>query len=343
MRLLKFCLPLFVWCACIAPALAQDEEVLPKRLRSFMNGLVGSWVYEGSEGQQPIRGQWTVTWAPGDHCLVYRERGVIRQKGDESLKFSGSGIASYDPSADEFVEVIHYSDGNNVTNRFSIPSGATGDLLVIGGQSKVKQDGTKTTGKIRWSFDGKDAQSYSVIGGDEPIKLELRRDKSEVARRDGIESTHAEFEQFGELLTGRWVGDITLVYDWPGEDKGNGDKVTSYESFTWIADKKGIEWEHFGGNSTGKTMIVRDAPSNHIRAFNVGSSGGTWQTVIWKETDTKWGWEFTGGGLADGRAFTGAGHWIFSDDGNALTITGDMCVGSEKVDTFADVYRRVDK
>jgi hypothetical protein len=123
--------------------------------------------------------------------------------------------------------------------------------------------------------------------------------------------------------------------------KKKGEKLTSYETFKWIADEGGIEWESFGGSTTGKTLLVWDAPSRQIKAFHVGSGGGTWQTVVWKETTTKWGWKMTGGGLPDGRASTGAGYWIFTDDSKTMHIKGDLTVGDEAVPPFDDVYHKV--
>jgi hypothetical protein len=74
----------------------------------------------------------------------------------------------------------------------------------------------------------------------------------------------------------------------------------------------------------------------------VGSGGTTWQTVIWKETALKWGWKMTGGGLSDGRAFTGSGYWVFSDGRKTMHITAEnLKVGDEGVPQFDDVYSKV--
>ena len=175
MRLAGFCVCLFLCCAVVGSARAQDEDVLPEGVRSFMNGLVGSWVYEGSYGEQSIRGEWIVSWAPGDHCLVYQDSGVVGEEEETSRKYTGTGTACYDPSTEEFVEVIHYSDGNHVTNRHPVPREAADGLLVTGEQSTVQRDGTKKAGKIQWEFKDKNTQSYSVTGGENSLDAVFRR------------------------------------------------------------------------------------------------------------------------------------------------------------------------
>lgn len=166
-----------------------------------------------------------------------------------------------------------------------------------------------------------------------------------VGQVDKTHSTRKEFQEFGDLVEGRWLGEVLLVYNWPGREKEKGDTITAYNTFKWVADKNGIDWEGFGGNTTGKTLIVWDAPSKRIITQHVGSAGGTWRTVIWKTTPEKWGWRFLGGGLADGREFNGEGEWIFSEDGKELSIVGDISVGTEKLelDRAENHYHRVNK
>ena len=41
-------------------------------------------------------------------------------------------------------------------------------------------------------------------------------------------STPKEFQEFGELMVGRWSADITLIADWPGMKKEAGEKLIGY-------------------------------------------------------------------------------------------------------------------
>ena len=154
------------------------------------------------------------------------------------------------------------------------------------------------------------------------------------------QSTFEEFKQFGDKLVGRWVVDVTLIADWPGEKAKQGDKITGYTTFKWIADGKGLEWDSVGGMTTSKTLVTFDATTNRIKTFNVGSAGGNWQTIIWKKSDDEWGWKFTGGGLVDGRKFGGQGSWVFKSD-KKHAIQGTITLDGNELPKLNDIYTQV--
>ena len=153
-------------------------------------------------------------------------------------------------------------------------------------------------------------------------------------------SSFEEFQELGERLVGRWAVDVTLIADWPGETKKQGDKLTGYAIYRWIADEKGLEWVQIGGNSIGKTLITFDASTKTIKGFHVGSDGGNWQSVIWKKNDNEWGWKLTGGGVVDGRKLGGTGSWMFKND-KSHVIQGSVILGDEKLPQLNDVYSRI--
>ena len=156
-------------------------------------------------------------------------------------------------------------------------------------------------------------------------------------------STPQEFQEFGKLLTGRWAGDIKLIANWPGQEKKQGEKITGYSIYKFIADGQAMEWDQIGGTTTGKTLITYDASTKFIKAFHVDSGGGNWQTVIWKVSATEWGWKLVGGGLVDGRKFGGHGSWLFSDKGKTHVIQGIVSLNGKELPKLHDVYTRVNQ
>jgi hypothetical protein len=320
---------LFVVCVIVmcSPCVcrAEDNGKIPANVRAEFEFLVGNWEVEGTLLGEAFAGVATIDWAPGKQCVI--------SSVDNPL-VTATGITGWDPIANEIVQTWYRTDGVRIESRIQhySPAGWEG-VSTLQEPSGVLKKGKSV---IEKAPDGKSFRFANSL--DDKVTMTGTYRRAETTER----ATLADLHEFGELLVGRWAGDILLVYDWPGLGKRKGETVASYETFAWIADKRAIEWQHHGGNVTGKTMITWDAAAQQIRAFNVGSAGTTWQTVIWKETPEKWGWRFTGGGMPDGRSFAGSGHWIFADGRNKLTLAGDMSVGDEKLEHFDDVYRRVD-
>ncbi|MCR4412742.1 MAG: hypothetical protein NUV77_09995 [Thermoguttaceae bacterium] len=146
--------------------------------------------------------------------------------------------------------------------------------------------------------------------------------------------------EFGELMVGRWIGDVTLIADWPGIGK-KGEKVVSHMSVRWIADRRGLEDESFGGQGTGKSIYFWDPASKRIRVYAIDSGGTTADYQVWRQ-DGKW--VFRGGGcLADGTKYEGQGEMVFKDGGNTLVYEGTFTVNGKKAIDLHDVYKRASK
>lgn len=147
-------------------------------------------------------------------------------------------------------------------------------------------------------------------------------------------------KEYGELITGRWIGDITLIADWPGLGK-KGEKVAGHWSVRWIADKKGLEDEAYTGKGTGKSIYFFDPGSKKIRNIGVDSGGTTFEMEIWKEGD-KWVAKSLGY-LADGTKCEGNFTLTAKDGGNTLVIEGTGTVGGKETLPLHDVYKRESK
>ena len=147
-------------------------------------------------------------------------------------------------------------------------------------------------------------------------------------------------KEFGELIVGRWIGEITLVADWPGIGK-KGEKVAGHWVVRWVADKRGLEDESFTGEGTGKSIYFWDPVSKKIKNMGVDSGGTTFETEIWKEGD-KWTAKSTGS-LADGTKTEGTFVLIVKDGGDTIVIEGEGTVGGKPTLPLRDVYKRVSK
>ncbi|MHB0959072.1 MAG: hypothetical protein ACYC0X_27345 [Pirellulaceae bacterium] len=147
-------------------------------------------------------------------------------------------------------------------------------------------------------------------------------------------------KEYGELIVGRWIGEVMLVADWPGIGK-KGEKVASHLTVRWIADKKGLEDESFGGQGTGKSIYFYDPTTKKIRNVGVDSGGTSGETEIWKEGD-KWVFK-TSGALADGTKAEGTGVLTVKDGGNTLIFDGEWKLGGTNTLPQHDVFRRASK
>jgi hypothetical protein len=152
--------------------------------------------------------------------------------------------------------------------------------------------------------------------------------------------TPQDFQEFGELMVGRWIGDVTLVADWPAFGK-KGDKVVAHLTVRWIADRKGIEAEAYGGSGAGRGFAFFDPGSGIIKECRV-SSDGTAGSIEIRKTNGNWVWRNTGH-LADGTPFEANGQTIVSECGDELTHVGTGTIGGEPMLPLKDVFRRISK
>lgn len=156
----------------------------------------------------------------------------------------------------------------------------------------------------------------------------------------GQDTSKEDFDTFCEALTGRWVGDVKLVADWPGEGK-QGDKITGYAEWRPVADGNALSLVYYGGTGSGVALLMYDAGSKTIRWAGVSSGGTLWNRVVYKKGE-QWVNKLNGS-LPDGKKIVGELVVTVSDDGDTHTWTGQLTVGGEKADPVHDVWRRVSK
>ncbi|MCU0960554.1 MAG: hypothetical protein MUF48_10670 [Pirellulaceae bacterium] len=154
------------------------------------------------------------------------------------------------------------------------------------------------------------------------------------------EVTRKDFQEFCEVMQGRWVGDVTWVADWPGLGK-QGEKVTAYSENTVAQDGNVMVTKFYGGNGSAIGLVAFDALAKHIKGMFVVSGGFVGHTTVQK-VDGKWV-EKGIGSTPDGTKNEWTCTLTITDEGNTHTWTGTGTLGGEKVLDQHDVWRRASK
>lgn len=144
-------------------------------------------------------------------------------------------------------------------------------------------------------------------------------------------------KEFGDLVIGRWMSEVTWAVDYPGVGK-KGDKVTGFDVWRWVADGAALECEWLLGPTSGRVLLWWDASTSQVRGLEVDSGGGWAQGTLTKH-GTSWAW-WRGGSLADGRRVEYQSELSFPDDGQTRTDTGATILDGAR-NEYRDVYRRV--
>ncbi|MHC1767249.1 MAG: DUF1579 family protein [Verrucomicrobiia bacterium] len=90
----------------------------------------------------------------------------------------------------------------------------------------------------------------------------------------GQQATREDWDEYIKLMTGRWVGEVIWVNDWPGQGK-RGDKVTCYWEIRPTEDGQALLGRQFGGNGSGTWLTMYDASAKQIRESHSGLRGNS--------------------------------------------------------------------
>jgi hypothetical protein len=156
----------------------------------------------------------------------------------------------------------------------------------------------------------------------------------------GQQSSRTDFEEFLEIMEGRWIGEVTWIADWPGfGSKGN--KVTGYSDLKIIADGNALLATFYEGTGTGVWMVVYDAAAKQIRSLQA-NTGGTTFNFVWYKVGANW--TLAGNGSkADGSKIDFQHTLSITNGGNTHTYTGTTRIDGKKVDDRQDIWRRINK
>ena len=263
------------------------------------------------------------------------DRNAIRGNWIGSDGTTATEVAGWHPDTNKILITGFESDGSSW--QLDCPkvdkSGFSGHAIFREGDG-AKQEGTftltlKSGDSAVTHFEGKDEKGESVT-------IDARFE------RVGSPSTPEEFHEFASLMSGRWSGDVTLIADWPGQNKKAGEKIIAYAHRNWASDQKAIVSSDNGGTACANELWHYDPVSKQIKISRIGSGGTRLEVTIWKETSEKWGWT-TLGGLADGKKLTGTGHWVFKDQGKTAILQGDTTLAGKPLPKLKDVYTRLDQ
>jgi hypothetical protein len=148
-------------------------------------------------------------------------------------------------------------------------------------------------------------------------------------------------QEFGELYVGSWAADVTLIADWPGRNRTQGEKVPGYMKAKWLAGHNAILEEGAAAGSTTYAFYTWDAGARQIK-WQATDSGGVTVEGTLERKGKNWAWSATGS-LNDGTPLKGEGVYAFQEDGNRLVVEGEVFMGDKKLPALRDVYTRLTK
>ena len=153
-----------------------------------------------------------------------------------------------------------------------------------------------------------------------------------------MQSTPEEFEEFSQVMQGRWISEIIWITDWPGFGK-KGDSVTGYEEYQIGQGGKVITGRGYAGPGSMTSLIYYDVGKKQILDHQVSSGGNVWVMVIYKENG-EWNYKITGS-TGDGKEITGSAIRYISDQGQTHRWIGEMFIDGEELDPLRDSFRRI--
>jgi hypothetical protein len=153
-----------------------------------------------------------------------------------------------------------------------------------------------------------------------------------------MQSTPEEFEEFSQVMQGRWISEIIWITDWPGFGK-KGDSVTGYEEYQIGQGGKVISGRGYAGPGSMTSLIYYDVGKKQILDHQVSSGGNVWVMVIYKENG-EWNYKITGS-TGDGKEITGSAIRYISDQGQTHRWIGEMFIDGEELDPLRDSFRRI--
>ena len=153
-----------------------------------------------------------------------------------------------------------------------------------------------------------------------------------------MQSTPEEFEEFSQVMQGRWISEIIWITDWPGFGK-KGDSVTGYEEYQIGQGGKVINGQGYAGPGSMTSLIYYDVGKKQILDHQVSSGGNVWVMVIYKENG-EWNYKITGS-TGDGKEITGSAIRYISDQGQTHRWIGEMFIDGEELDPLRDSFRRM--
>ena len=153
-----------------------------------------------------------------------------------------------------------------------------------------------------------------------------------------MQSTPEDFEEFSQVMQGRWISEIIWINDWPGFGE-RGDSVTGYAEYQISEDGKVLTGRFYVGPGSATILTYYDEGKKQILEHQVSSGGNVWVNLIYKENG-EWNYKITGS-TGDGKEITGSAIRYISDQGQTQRYSGEMFIDGEELDPLRDSFRRI--
>jgi hypothetical protein len=118
----------------------QAEDInVPKKVLAEFDYLVGDWTYSGEDGDDAVKGTFSVKWAPGKHAIL-----IEMSWTDPDHTAMGTGIDGWDVAKERITTLEFWSDGWSHYREYSIKSVGVWHSDVWNG---VTDEGKRITGR----------------------------------------------------------------------------------------------------------------------------------------------------------------------------------------------------
>lgn len=250
---------------------------IPEEAIELIESLVGNWVYEGTDGPDPVSGAISYEWAPGRHSVI--EKGTYQLRGETSR---GCSVFGWDHSRKQLVIRQYWTGGWSHTYAIGFKSQSLWE-----GEGRTSDDtGREMTAKVSWRFPAPGQFVWRMVDGVDKNgvaqpPMELHGTK---VRPDGVQFVSPPLlKEYGKVMVGDWeMPEIVLAQDLPGVGK-KGDKVAGRASCRWILDGAALAWEGQFGGVSGKFLNYWDPLAKQIKGFGVDATGTISEEVVTKE------------------------------------------------------------
>jgi hypothetical protein len=159
---------------------------------------------------------------------------------------------------------------------------------------------------------------------------------------DAHKSTKQVFTEMCKLFEGRWAVDVIWINEWPGAGAVRGETVRGYTKFERVLDGESLRWSGMQGNEEIQGFMYYDANASLIRSVRLTSGGNYSQAVMWRISESVYGFKLERSGQKDGSSLTGSGRWTFSNGGKSLKVTSNNFKSDGKdLGELKDMFHKV--
>lgn len=310
------------------------QEASRADFEAFSQAVLGRWV-----GNLTLNADFAGTGKKGDKLVGY----IVYELGNDgqtvTAKFAGGGgsgtwTMAYD-AVEKRIRTLWSTSGGDFDQAIIYRQGANWIEEGRGATADGKVDVFKNTLTIS---DGGNTHTWTGTSS--------RNGKENAPRHDVFQRVATEppagselLQEFGELMVGRWRGQVVLINDWPGFGK-RGDKIDAAREVRWAVDRHAIIVTETGATGASTTMYTWNTISKTIQFLSVSVSGSV-QGTLMKLADGDWIETLESGGTTTGEIIGGAVVRSLSEDKQSYRSYGIVTANGQALDELQDVYQKV--